>query len=90
MREEERMEIIAGIRGVDYVVPWDDGSQTVVGALAVLAPYAFTKGGDRDTASNVPEFDLCEEIGCKVLFGIGGGKVQSSSWLVGSISNVNE
>ncbi len=90
MRESERMEIIAGINGVDYVVPWDDGSQTVVGALAVLKPIAFTKGGDRDAASNVPEFDLCEEIGCKVLFGVGGGKIQSSSWLIESATNVNE
>lgn len=90
MPEAERMEIIAGINGVDYVVPWDDGSQTVVGALAILKPIAFTKGGDRDVASNVPEFDLCEEIGCKVLFGVGGGKIQSSSWLIESATNVNE
>jgi len=87
MPEEERIEIIAGVRGVDYVVPWDDGSQTVVGALEVLKPVAFTKGGDRDSASNVPEFDLCESIGAKVLFGIGGGKIQSSSDLVAAIKD---
>jgi D-beta-D-heptose 7-phosphate kinase/D-beta-D-heptose 1-phosphate adenosyltransferase len=85
MPEAERIEIIAGVGGVDYVVPWDDGSQTVVGALEVLRPDVFTKGGDRDAAANVPEFDLCDSIGCKVLFGIGGGKIQSSSDLVKSI-----
>ena len=90
MPEAERVEIIAGVRGVDYVVPWDDGSQTVVGALAILKPIAFTKGGDRDAAANVPEFDLCEEIGCKVIFGVGGGKIQSSSWLIESASNVDK
>jgi D-beta-D-heptose 7-phosphate kinase/D-beta-D-heptose 1-phosphate adenosyltransferase len=78
----ERLEIIAGVEGVDYVVPWDDGGQTVVGALEVLRPAIFTKGGDRDSSQNVPEFDLCEKIGCKVLFGVGGGKIQSSSDLV--------
>lgn len=82
MPASERMEIIAGVKGVDYVVPWDDGSQTVTGALAILKPFAFTKGGDRDAASNVPEFDLCEQMGTQVIFNVGGGKIQSSSSLV--------
>lgn len=82
MPEAERMEIIAGVKGVDYVVPWDDGGQTVVGAIKSLRPIAFTKGGDRDSASNVPEFDVCDSIGAKVIFGVGGGKIQSSSWLI--------
>jgi D-beta-D-heptose 7-phosphate kinase/D-beta-D-heptose 1-phosphate adenosyltransferase len=84
MPASERMEIIAGVKGVDYVVPWDDGGQTVTGALAVLKPFAFTKGGDRDAAANVPEFELCERIGTQVIFGVGGGKIQSSSTLVDS------
>ena len=82
MPEAERAEIIAGIAGVDAVVLWDDGTQFVTGALEILRPIIFTKGGDRDSAANVPEFDLCEKIGCKVMFGVGGGKVQSSSDLV--------
>jgi D-beta-D-heptose 7-phosphate kinase/D-beta-D-heptose 1-phosphate adenosyltransferase len=85
MPEAERLEIIAGVRGVDYVVPWDDGGQTVTGALEILRPTFFTKGGDRDSAANVPEFDLCDRIGCEVLFGVGGGKIQSSSDLVKSV-----
>jgi len=84
---EERMEIIAGVRGVDYVVPWDDGGQTVVGAIEILKPFAFTKGGDRDAAANVPEFDVCERLGTKVIFGVGGGKIQSSSELVAAIKD---
>lgn len=82
MNHDERMEIIAGVRGVDYVVGWDDGSQTVTGAIRALSPLIFTKGGDRDSALNVPEFELCKEIGCHVYFGVGGGKIQSSSDLV--------
>lgn len=79
----ERMEIIAGLKGVDYVVAWDDGSQTVTGALEIIKPNIFTKGGDRSEAKAVPEFDLCNQINCKVLFGIGGrDKVQSSSDLI--------
>ena len=81
MPHHERMEIVAGIEGVDYVLGWDDGSQTVTGAIATLKPKYFTKGGDRNSAENVPEFDLCKEIGCKVMFNIGGGKIRSSSEL---------
>ena len=84
---EERMAIIAGIEGVDYVVPWDDGSQTVTGAIEILNPFIFTKGGDRDKAENVPEFNLCEKIGCSVFFGVGGGKIQSSSTLVNNMKS---
>jgi D-beta-D-heptose 7-phosphate kinase/D-beta-D-heptose 1-phosphate adenosyltransferase len=85
MPAAERMEIIAGVAGVNYVVPWDDGTQTVTGALAILKPFAFTKGGDRDAEANVPEFDLCREVGCNVIFGVGGGKIQSSSQLVNQL-----
>ncbi len=82
MPEFERLEIIAGVRGVDHVVSWDDGSQFVSGCIDILRPVAFTKGGDRTDATNVPEFGLCERIGCEVIFNVGGGKIQSSSNLI--------
>ena len=82
MPHEERMEIIAGIEGVDVVAGWDDGSQTVVGALEILSPDFFTKGGDRSGAKQVPEFEVCKKNGCSVIFNVGGGKIQSSSSLV--------
>ena len=83
MPAAERAEIIAGIRGVDAAIIWDDGGQTVIGAIAVLKPTYFTKGGDRAAPEDIPEWDICEEVGCKVIFNVGGGKVQSSSWLIG-------
>ena len=82
MRAQERAEIIAGLRGVDAAVIWDDGTQTVIGAIEKLKPNYFTKGGDRAEPKDIPEWDICKEIGCKVIFNVGGGKVQSSSWLI--------
>lgn len=83
MSHAERMEIISGIEGVDFVVGWDDGSQTVTGCLEILIPTVFTKGGDRSDSAKVPEFVFCDSIGCKVIFGVGGtAKVQSSSDLI--------
>ena len=79
----ERMEIINAISGVDFVVPWEtDGDQTVCGAIKELKPRYFTKGGDRFDASTIPEWEICQEIGCEILTGIGGEKIQSSSSLV--------
>lgn len=83
MSHDERMEIIAGLEGVDYVVGWDDGSQTVTGCLEILKPAFFTKGGDRSDPENVPEYPTCQKIGCEIKFGVGGkDKVQSSSDLI--------
>lgn len=82
MGEEERMEIISSIRGVDYVIPWDDGTPSVAECLRILRPHIFANGGDRDSIENVPEYPVCQEIGCKMVFGVGGGKIQSSSDLV--------
>ena len=81
---EERMEIIDAIDGVDYVVSWEtDGDQTVCGAIEILKPTYFTKGGDRFDASTIPEWDICQKINCEIITGVGvGGKVQSSSALV--------
>ena len=40
----------------------------------------FANGGDR-TTDNVPEQPVCEQLDVTMLWGIGGGKIQSSSWL---------
>jgi cytidyltransferase-like protein len=83
MKHIERMEVISAIAGVDYVVGWDDGSQTVSGCIEILKPEIFTKGGDRSEKSKVPESYICDKIGCEILYGIGGiEKVQSSSDLI--------
>jgi len=88
---EERMELVAAFRGVDYVVSWDDGSQFVTGAIEIIKPNIFAKGGDRSVAENVPEYGKCVEIGCAVVFGIGGHiKVQSSSSLIEKLQNPNQ
>ena len=78
----DRMEIIDGIRGVDHVVDWDDGSQFVSKAIELIRPNIFAKGGDRAEPKDIPEWDICQQVGCQVVFGVGGGKIRSSSELV--------
>ena len=84
MIAKERLEIVAGIGGVDLAVEWYDGCQTVDAAILLFQPDYFTKGGDRDDPKVIPEWNTCEQIGCEVVLGVGGGKVQSSSLLVGA------
>ena len=46
----------------------------------------FANGGDRGK-DNVPEVDVCRKLDVVMLWGIGGGKIQSSSWLTNGEKN---
>ncbi len=86
MPEMERKEIIEALKEVDRVIltkhPKNPDDMSVCAELVELKPDVFANGGDR-THDNIPEIPVCEEIGCKMIFGIGqGGKIQSSSWLL--------
>ena len=78
---EERAEILDSIKGVVAVVKAEDDDDTVCETLISLQPDAFANGGDRK-GNNVPEVALCDELGIKMLWNVGGDKIQSSSWLV--------
>ena len=81
MSFEERAYIAGNIKGVTIVTNVDDSDGSVCEALRRMKPDYFANGGDRyDT--NTPEMDVCAELGIKMLWNIGGGKVQSSSDLV--------
>lgn len=81
----ERMEIVQAIAPDAHIIPWfkeiEDDS-TVIDAIKLLKPTYFTKGGDRFDATTIPEWPTCQEIGCQIITGVGGGKIQSSSALV--------
>lgn len=81
MEFERRIEILNAIKGVILVDSVDDTDGTVCEAIRRHVPTYFANGGDRGKA-NTPEQDVCEEIGVKLLWGIGGEeKLQSSSEL---------
>ena len=84
MSLEDRMEIIHAIQGVDCVLPWFYANDdfTVTKAIHKIRPRWFTKGGDRTDATNIPEWEICEQVGCKIITGVGGEKIRSSSEMV--------
>lgn len=79
----ERRQILLELRCVDEVVEMEDLDGTCARTLARVKPHIFAKGGDRVQA-NMPqnELDVCRELGIRIVYGIGGGKIQSSSELV--------
>jgi len=84
MSWEERAEILESIKGVKKVVRVDDSDGSVCEALRREKPTYFANGGDR-TDKNTPEMEVCTELGISMLWGVGGGKIQSSSDLVAKI-----
>ena len=48
----------------------------------LLPQHTSQRGGDRAAPEDIPEWEICKEVGCKVIFNVGGAKVQSSSWLI--------
>ncbi|MCX6718102.1 MAG: adenylyltransferase/cytidyltransferase family protein [Candidatus Staskawiczbacteria bacterium] len=92
MEERERIEIIKALRYADEVMLSIDKDTTQSESLKFIAQkykgdLYFAKGGDRN-AGNIPESEkkVCEKFNIKIINGVGGGKVQSSSWLLNNAS----
>ncbi|MCX6003460.1 MAG: adenylyltransferase/cytidyltransferase family protein [Chloroflexi bacterium] len=79
----ERKEIVESIKYVDKVIIDPGKDVTCEEALKLVKPDILAKGGDRKSGS-MPEIELnvCKEIGCSIVYNVGGGKIQSSSWLI--------
>ena len=88
MKWEERAEILESCKFVTQVLSMDDSDDTASDIIKKVANLYegqdmniyFANGGDRKKG-NVPELDVCKYLGVVMLWGIGGGKIQSSSWL---------
>jgi len=76
-----RLRVLEEYSFVDQVVVCIDRDQSVGETLRLLHPDIFAKGGDRDSASNIPskEVVVCEEIGCRIVYGVDRGERASSS-----------
>ena len=80
MNLKTRSEIVAAIRGVDFVVPFEiENDLTVNVALQAIVPDIFTKGGDRLDATTIPEWDTCVDNGIEIVTGVGDSKTHSST-----------
>lgn len=75
-----RCVIVSCLRGVDYVIPFEiENDQTVTVALQKIRPHVFTKGGDRVDFTNIPEWNVCQDLGIELVSQVGMPKYWSSS-----------
>jgi D-beta-D-heptose 7-phosphate kinase/D-beta-D-heptose 1-phosphate adenosyltransferase len=81
---EERKEILENIKGVESVFISIDEDDSVCKSLEAINPDIFANGGDRKAESEIREADVCNRLGIEMVFNVGGGKIQSSSWLTKS------
>lgn len=85
MPEMERKKMIESLRVVDRVVltehPRNPSYKHVGFTIRKIKPDIFANGGDKGI-TNEFEVAACKAVGCKMVGGVGGGKVQSSSWLI--------
>lgn len=79
-----RKEILEAMSAVQEVRAVEDDDGTVIAGLVQLLSQVsgdrliFCNGGDR-SAQNTPEALFCEAHGIRLVYGVGGDKVQSSS-----------
>lgn len=85
--ENERLEIVSSIRYVGVGMISKDLDRTQIETIKhVHNEYGqdwelyFANGGDQNNDS-IPESEICNKLGIKLLDGL-GGKIQSSSWLL--------
>ncbi|MCP3684371.1 MAG: adenylyltransferase/cytidyltransferase family protein [bacterium] len=85
VKEEERKLILEKLTMVDEVVltghSADPKDMSVCRELEDLNPDIFANGGDRHDY-NTPEYQTCLSQGIVMKFNVGGGKVNSSSWIM--------
>lgn len=88
MDEEERATIVDNIKGVDFTMVSIDKTKTQNKSLEHIYKLNkgqfdlyFANGGDQ-TNDTIPEAEICNKLGIKLIDGL-GDKIQSSSWLLG-------
>jgi len=87
MPARERAAILRAMRGVDFVIEFDDQDGSARHAIQMVRQsypqdhIIFANGGDR-TKTNIPEMDAADP-NIEFRFGVGGeNKANSSSWIL--------
>ncbi|MBF25768.1 MAG: cytidyltransferase [Flavobacteriales bacterium] len=85
--EKERLLIISSLRIVDKTFLSIDKDKTVIETISKIHHsenqkyhLCFANGGDQNN-NKIPEKNICQKLGIKLLDGL-GEKIQSSSWLL--------
>ena len=93
---DERAEILECCKFINQVLPMEDFDDTASDIIVKVCKLYnsedcniyFANGGDRGRG-NVPELDTCKNLNVVMLWGVGGGKIQSSSDLTANWEKEN-
>jgi len=79
---EDRVAILKEFECVDEVIVVGSGDNSA--AIRHIKPDIYAHGGDKNSAHTlVPEeVAACKEVGCELVFDVGGQKIRSSSELL--------
>ena len=87
MSEEDRMKIMSALKNVNEVFLSVDEDSSVCKSILALyqkKPFdIFAKGGDR-YSTEIPEKEICDQLGIKIVDGL-GAKIRASSDLIKNI-----
>lgn len=85
MDQSERLRIIESLRDVDEAVISIDTDRSVCKTLKMLKPDIYAVGGDHRKGEGLKEVTLCKKLGIKLIYGLGGKKIQASSKLINKV-----
>ncbi|MDC0443022.1 cupin domain-containing protein [Gammaproteobacteria bacterium] len=82
----ERLNVVSSNKYIEDTFVSIDQDDTVSSSIQHLIDSGFNikyfaNGGDRETRFDIPESDVCTKNNIELIFGVGGGKTQSSSEL---------
>jgi cytidyltransferase-like protein len=93
MNQHDRLEVVKSISYVDSACLAMDSDNTVCQTLVSIInksiyvgnEFIFANGGDRDESKKVPEADICERAGIKMIFDCGGTDKADSSTRINNL-----
>lgn len=84
---KDRMNIIKHLKEVDKVVESIDETSDISQTLSIVRPDIFASGCDENHPDAVEERKICEKLGIKTVYNVGGDKIESSSQLLNNYKN---
>lgn len=85
MTQSERLEIMSALWGVHCVVLSIDNDRSVCKTLSRIKPDIFAVGADHPKNEKLKEEEVCKKLGIKIVHGVGGKKIQSSSTIINKV-----
>ena len=83
MTYKERVECLEwGLKGRAIIMENIDEDATCCESLRAFRPKLYCKGGGTWSQYNLPEWEVCKELGIEVVFDVGGREKEQSSTLL--------